>query len=72
VEAAIANVGWDALDDDLRGVALARLANPGASLAELGELVDPPVGKSAVHRRLKRLEALAARPSDPADGGSRR
>lgn len=61
VEVAIAAVGWHDLDDDLRGVALARLANPEASLAELGELIDPPVGKSAVHRRLRRLALLAAR-----------
>jgi cell division protein WhiA len=65
VEEAVRRHGWDALDDELRAVALARLANPTASLAELGELADPPVGKSAVHRRLKRLEALATR--DPAD-----
>lgn len=64
VEQVIADVGWDELDDDLRQIALARLANPSASLAELGELCDPPVGKSAVHRRMKRLEQLAA------DGGS--
>lgn len=60
VERVVASVGWAALDEDLRGVALARLANPDASLAELGELLDPPVGKSAVHRRLRRLEMLAA------------
>lgn len=59
VEAALDAVGWDALADDLRGVALARLANPEASLRELGELLDPPVGKSAVHRRLNRLLQLA-------------
>jgi cell division protein WhiA len=58
VERAIAAVGWDGLDDELRGVALARLANPSASLVELGELCDPPLGKSAVFRRLQRLEAL--------------
>jgi cell division protein WhiA len=63
VERVVGEVGWTALDDDLRAVALARLANPAASLAELGELVDPPIGKSAVHRRLRRLEEL-----DP-DGG---
>jgi cell division protein WhiA len=60
VEAAVAEVGWEALEDDLRVVALARLANPEASLTELGELVDPPIGKSAVHRRLRRLAELAA------------
>jgi cell division protein WhiA len=75
VETAIAALGWGQLDEALRVVALARLANPEASLAELGELVDPPVGKSAVHRRLRRLALLAARadtaaaPSDGDPGG---
>lgn len=65
VESAIARVGWDLLDEDLRATALVRLANPAASLAELGSLLDPPVGKSAVHRRLRRLEALAHDGQDP-------
>ncbi|MFA9428833.1 DNA-binding protein WhiA [Egicoccus sp. AB-alg2] len=60
VEEVVEAVGWDGLEDDVRVVALARLANPGASLQELGELLDPPVGKSAVHRRLRKLEALHA------------
>lgn len=59
VERAVALHGWDTLDPELRDVALVRLANPEASLAELGELLDPPVGKSAVHRRLRRLDALS-------------
>ncbi len=58
VRRAVARLGWDGLDDELRRVALARLTNPEASLAELGRLLDPPVGKSAVHRRLRRIEAL--------------
>jgi DNA-binding protein WhiA len=58
VERAVARHGWTVLDTELREVALARLANPEASLAELGALLDPPVGKSAVHRRLRRLEEL--------------
>lgn len=58
VEHAVAVLGWEALGEDLRDVALARLANPSASLGELGQLCDPPVGKSAVHRRLARLRAL--------------
>jgi cell division protein WhiA len=61
VERVVEELGWTALEEDLRAVALARLANPAASLSELGELVDPPIGKSAVHRRLRRLEALAPR-----------
>ncbi len=59
VEAAISAVGWEGLGEDLRQVALARLANPSASLSEVGELCDPPVGKSAVFRRLQRLRAFA-------------
>lgn len=59
VEAAVAKVGWSGLGEDLRSLALARLVNPTASLAELGELCDPPIGKSAVHRRMRRLAELA-------------
>ena len=71
VERAIARHGWDGLDDPLREVALARLANPQASLAELGSLLDPPVGKSAIHRRLARLEQLADHDAQD-DGHGRR
>jgi DNA-binding protein WhiA len=58
VERAVAAVGWAGLVEELRSLALARLVNPTASLAELGELCDPPVGKSAVHRRMQRLAEL--------------
>jgi DNA-binding protein WhiA len=64
VERALA-AGLDALPDDLRAIALARLANPEASLAELGALLDPPLTKSAVHRRLARLTARAESHADP-------
>ena len=66
VERAVATHGWDALDEQLRAVALARLANPAATLTELGQLLDPPLAKSAVHRRMKRLQRLASE----ADGTS--
>lgn len=58
VERAVDLLGWEGLPDDLREVALTRLANPAASLSELGGLCDPPIGKSAVHRRLARLRRL--------------
>lgn len=64
VERAVAAVGWSGLGEELRALALARLVNPTASLAELGELCDPPVGKSAVHRRMRRLEELADQSGD--------
>lgn len=60
IEALVAELGWDGIPDDLVGVALARVANPAATLAELGELLDPPVGKATVHRRLRRINELAA------------
>ncbi|MRR11779.1 sporulation regulator WhiA, partial [bacterium] len=36
-----------------------RLDNPDASLRELGELADPPLSKSAVYHRVRRIEELA-------------
>ncbi len=59
IDAALAAVGWAALPPDVAATALARLANPEASLAEVGALLDPPVGKATVHRRLARLLRLA-------------
>ena len=60
IEALVAASGWDSLPDDLRETALARLANPQASMAELAELHTPPVAKATVYRRLQRITALAA------------
>lgn len=69
VERIVGELGWEALSEELRVVAIARLANPDASLADLGQLADPPLSKSAVHRRLRRLEEIAieldARADDP-------
>lgn len=59
IESAVGVLGWDAIPDQLRTTALARLANPQATLAELGALHTPPVGKATVHRRLARLADLA-------------
>lgn len=53
------HVGLDTLSQDLREMALLRLENPELSLKELGELFDPPLGRSGVNHRLKRLTALA-------------
>ncbi|MDR2295625.1 MAG: DNA-binding protein WhiA [Clostridiales Family XIII bacterium] len=57
----LANPDAAALPEKLRAAALLRLANPEASLSELGAMLDPPITKSSVHHRLKRIEALAAR-----------
>lgn len=43
----------------LADIAMLRLANPDASLKELGEMLEPPVGKSGVNHRLRKLSQLA-------------
>ena len=48
------------LPAELQAAAQARLDNPDLSLRELGELMDPPIGKSGMNHRLKKLENLAA------------
>lgn len=47
------------LPDKLREMAEVRLENPEASLKELGEMLDPPVGKSGVNHRLRKLSEFA-------------
>ncbi len=47
------------LPGSLREIAELRLANPDASLEELGAMLDPPVGKSGVNHRLRRLVEMA-------------
>ncbi len=55
------HMGLDRLPAPLRQMAEARLNNMEANLSELGELLDPPIGKSGVNNRLRRLSALADR-----------
>ncbi len=47
------------LSDSLQDIARARLDNPDATLEELGQLMNPPVSKSGVNHRLRKLCALA-------------
>ncbi len=47
------------LPEGLADIALLRLAHPDASLKELGEMVSPPIGKSGVNHRLRKLSRLA-------------
>lgn len=61
VQAVVAAGMWEQLPRTLQEVALARLRHPDASLKELGELLDPPVGKSGVNHRLRRLHHWAER-----------
>jgi hypothetical protein len=49
----------DELPPSLREIAALRLEYPDSSLKELGELCDPPVGKSGVNHRLRKLSQMA-------------
>ncbi|MGN1148495.1 MAG: DNA-binding protein WhiA [Lachnospiraceae bacterium] len=53
--------GFSKLPDNLREMAEVRLEYPDAALKELGEYLDPPVGKSGVNHRLRKLSELADR-----------
>lgn len=49
----------DKLPDNLREIAVARMANPDATIVELGKLLNPPLGKSGVNHRLRKIKTLA-------------
>ena len=51
--------GFSRLPANLREMAEVRLENPDAPLKDLGQLLDPPVGKSGVNHRLRKLSELA-------------
>ena len=52
-------IGISALPENLQQVAIYRLEYPSSSLKELGELLNPPVGKSGVNHRLKKISEIA-------------
>ncbi len=53
--------GLNWLPDKLREVAHLRLENPDVSITALGEMCDPPLKKSGINNRLRRLEDIAAK-----------
>jgi DNA-binding protein WhiA len=55
-------IGLENLPRDLAELALLRVANPEASLADLARLADPPVTKSCINHRLRKL--MRFRPED--------
>ena len=52
-------IGLNKLPSSLREIAEMRLEYPDVSLKELGELLEPPVGKSGVNHRIRKLEKIA-------------
>lgn len=53
------NAGLDSLPDNLKEMALLRLEHPEAPLGELGTYLNPPVGKSGVNHRLRKISEIA-------------
>lgn len=53
-------MGFENLSPTLQEMARVRLEHPDVSLQELGTCLDPPVGKSGVNHRLRKLGEIAA------------
>lgn len=51
--------GFQKLPENLRQIAEVRLEAADATLKELGEMLDPPIGKSGVNHRLRRLSEIS-------------
>lgn len=51
--------GLEYLPDALKDMAITRVTYPEATLKELGSLLTPPVGKSGVNHRLRKLSEMA-------------
>ena len=51
--------GLSNLPDNLRQMAETRLEHPESSLQELGGYLNPPVGKSGVNHRLRKISEIA-------------
>ncbi|MHB1485405.1 MAG: DNA-binding protein WhiA [Saccharofermentanales bacterium] len=54
------NIGLGTLPKELQDAAQMRMDYPDLSLKELGELMNPPLGKSGMNHRLKKLEQIAS------------
>ncbi|NFS28667.1 DNA-binding protein WhiA [Clostridium botulinum] len=52
-------IGLQRLPQNLREVAELRLNYPDESLKELGQMLDPQVGKSGINHRLRKIEKIA-------------
>lgn len=52
-------MGIKKLPQSLQQIALLRVENEDLTLKELGELINPPISKSGVNHRLKKLEEIA-------------
>ena len=61
-------IGFESLPAGLAEIARVRLEKPEATLKELGEYLEPPVGKSGVNHRLRKLSEMAERLKEQVTG----
>lgn len=59
IEFIIERAGFDALKPELRETARLRLENPESSLSEMCEMFSPPISRSGLNHRLKKLSQIA-------------
>lgn len=52
-------IGLGELSEGLESIARLRIEQPEASLKELGSMLSPPIGKSGVNHRLRKLSSIA-------------
>lgn len=52
-------IGLDSLPKNLREIAYLRIECEDLSLKELGEMLTPPIGKSGINHRLRKIEKIA-------------
>jgi DNA-binding protein WhiA len=52
-------IGLENLPEQLQDIARVRLDYPDTPLGSLGQYLDPPIGKSGVNHRLKKLAKMA-------------
>lgn len=52
-------IGLDQLSEGLEDIAKLRFQYPEASLKELGDMLSPPIGKSGVNHRLRKISVIA-------------
>lgn len=50
---------FESMPDTLKEIASLRMKNPHASLIELGQMLEKPIGKSGVNHRLKKILEIA-------------
>jgi len=64
-----AEIGLDKLPKPLREIAEVRVNNAATSLSGLGELLNPPIGKSGVNARLRKITDIAQKLRSGEDTG---